>query len=195
MKVLHIDSSLQGQSAISSGIAKKIIEKIDANADITYRNLNVDVIPHLTEARFIAFNTAEEERSPEQQAEVALSDTLITELTNSNAVVIGVPMYNFGVPSTLKAWFDHVARNGKTFSYTAEGPVALIKMPKVYIAATRGGIYANTEMDSQTQWLKQILGFIGFTDIEFVYAEGISMNGVEEAVAQATKQIDSLALA
>lgn len=194
MKVLHIDSSLQGRNSTSSQLAEKVINKLDANIDleVTYRDLNTKMIPHLTEKRFTAFHTPEEARSPEQQADVALSDQLIDELSGSDVLIIGIPMYNLGVPSTLKAWIDHIARAGKTFAYTANGPQPLLSMPKTYVIATRGGMYANTPADTQTPWLKQILGFIGITDVEFIYAEGIAMGSAEDAISQAENHISEL---
>lgn len=194
MKVLHIDSSLQGRNSTSSQLAEKIINKLDVNIplEVTYRDLNAETIPHLTEARFAAFHTPEADRNPTQQADVALSDKLIDELSGSDVLIIGVPMYNLGVPSTLKSWIDHIARAGKTFAYTANGPQPLLPMPKTYVVATRGGIYANTPADTQTPWLKQVLGFIGITDVEFIYAEGIAMGSAEEAVQQAENHINQL---
>jgi len=159
MKVLHIDSSLQGNNSTSSKIATKLIEKLDIKnthqQQVTYRDLNVSQVPHLTDAIFNAFHTPEAERTIEQQAAAAVSDQLIDEVSDSDILIIAVPMYNFGVPSTLKAWIDHIARAGKTFAYTAEGPKPLLKMPKTYVIATRGGLYANTPADTQAPWLEQ----------------------------------------
>jgi FMN-dependent NADH-azoreductase len=196
IKVLHIDSSLQGNKSTSSKIAQKLIDKLDVNnntnSEILYRDLNADVIPHLTEEKFTAFNTPEAERTLQQQEAVAISDKLIDEVSHSDVLIIGVPMYNLGVPSTLKAWFDHLARAGKTFTYTAEGPKPLLKMPKVYIIATRGGMYANTPADTQSPWLKQILHFIGVNEINFIYAEGAAMNSADDVFSNAERQISQL---
>jgi FMN-dependent NADH-azoreductase len=196
MKVLHIDSSLQGNNSTSSKIAQKLIEQLDINnnadSEVLYRDLNAEIIPHLTEEKFTAFNTPEAVRTLQQQEAVAISDKLIDEVSHSDVLIIGVPMYNLGVPSTLKAWFDHLARAGKTFTYTAEGPKPLLKMPKVYIIATRGGVYNNTPADTQAPWLKQILQFIGVKDIDFIYAEGAAMNSADAVFSQAEQQISQL---
>ncbi|QUM81723.1 NAD(P)H-dependent oxidoreductase [Moritella sp. 5] len=195
MKILHIDSSLQGSNSTSSKIAKKLIDKLDVNAQqqqITYRDLNVSQVPHLTDAIFSAFHTPEAERTIEQQAAAAISDQLIDEVNNSDILIIAVPMYNFGVPSTLKAWIDHIARAGKTFAYTAEGPKPLLKMPKTYVIATRGGMYANTPADTQAPWLEQVLKFIGIPEVEFIFAEGLAMNSADDVLSNADARISEL---
>lgn len=195
MKILHIDSSLQGSNSTSSKIAKKLIDKLDVNSQqqqITYRDLNVSQVPHLTDAIFSAFHTPEAERTIEQQAAAAISDQLIDEVNNSDILIIAVPMYNFGVPSTLKAWIDHIARAGKTFAYTAEGPKPLLKMPKTYVIATRGGMYANTPADTQAPWLEQVLKFIGIPEVEFIFAEGLAMNSADDVLSNADARISEL---
>ncbi|SGY87310.1 FMN-dependent NADH-azoreductase [Moritella viscosa] len=197
MKILHIDSSLQGNNSTSSKIATKLIEKLDVNntqeQQVTYRDLNVSQVPHLTDAIFSAFHTPEAERTIEQQAAAAVSDQLIDEVSNSDILIIAVPMYNFGVPSTLKAWIDHIARAGKTFSYTAEGPKPLLEMPKTYVIATRGGIYANTPVDTQAPWLEQVLKFVGVQEVEFIFAEGLAMNSADDVLSNADARISELA--
>ncbi|CAM3064784.1 FMN-dependent NADH-azoreductase [Moritella viscosa] len=196
MKILHIDSSLQGNNSTSSEIATKLIEKLDVNntqeQQVTYRDLNVSQVPHLTDAIFSAFHTPEAERTIEQQAAAAVSDQLIDEVSNSDILIIAVPMYNFGVPSTLKAWIDHIARAGKTFSYTAEGPKPLLEMPKTYVIATRGGIYANTPVDTQAPWLEQVLKFVGVQEVEFIFAEGLAMNSADDVLSNADARISEL---
>jgi len=196
MKILHIDSSLQASNSTSSKIAKKLIDKLDVNnaqqQQITYRDLNVSQVPHLTDAIFSAFHTPEAERTIEQQAAAAISDQLIDEVSNSDILIIAVPMYNFGVPSTLKAWIDHIARAGKTFAYTSEGPKPLLKMPKTYVIATRGGMYANTPADTQAPWLEQVLKFIGIPEVEFIFAEGLAMNSADDVLNNADARISEL---
>jgi FMN-dependent NADH-azoreductase len=131
----------------------------------------------------------------EQQRHVAESDALIDELRRADVLVLGVPMYNFGVPSTLKAYFDHVARAGVTFRYTAEGPVGLLTGKRAFVFATRGGRYAGTDADLQSAFLRRFLGFIGINDVEFVYAEGLSLGAEQrdQALAAALERIDQLA--
>ena len=126
---------------------------------------------------------------------VDFSDALIEELRNADTVVLGLPMYNFGIPSQLKAYFDHIARAGVTFRYTENGPVGLLTGKKVYVIATRGGKYAGTPRDSQTAYVRDFLAFIGITDVEFVYAEGLNMgaDSKDAALANADTVIRHLA--
>ena len=132
------------------------------------------------------------ERTAEQAARVALDDALIAEIQAADVVVLGVPMYNFGVPAQLKNWIDAISRAQVTFRYTASGPEGLLKGKKVYVALTRGGKYRNTPADTQVPYLTTVFGFLGMTDVQFLYAEGLAM-GVEaanEAMASAQQQID-----
>jgi FMN-dependent NADH-azoreductase len=126
---------------------------------------------------------------------VAESDALIEELRRADVLVLGLPMYNFGVPSTLRAYFDHVARAGVTFRYTPEGPVGLLTGKKAYVVATRGGRYAGTTADLQSAYVRQFLGFIGIREVEFIYAEGLALGAEqrERAIAAAEARIEALA--
>lgn len=137
------------------------------------RDLAADPAPHLTAERFQAFNTAPEARTPEQRAVVAYSDALIEELRSADTVVLGVPMYNFSVPSTLRTYFDHIARAGVTFRYTSAGPEGLLAGRRAYVFVTRGGVYG-AAADTQVPYLRQFLGFIGI-ESEFVFAEGLGL--------------------
>ena len=156
------------------------------------RDLAREPVPHLTEERFAAFVAKPGQRTSEQEAVVSYSDTLIAELRAADVIVIGLPFYNFTLPSTLKAYFDHVARAGVTFRYTESGSVGLLTGKKVYVIATRGGVYAGTPLDTQTAYVRQFLGFLGMTDVEFVYAEGLAIGEAtrEEALAKARTQIE-----
>jgi FMN-dependent NADH-azoreductase len=136
----------------------------------------------LDEAALTALFTPAEQRTAEQAARVALDDALIAQLKRADAIVLGVPMYNFNVSVQIKSWIDAVARAGQTFSYTANGPQGLVVGKKVYIGLARGGIYRDTPQDSQVPYLKAVLGLMGMTDIEFIYAEGMNM-GPERAGA------------
>jgi FMN-dependent NADH-azoreductase len=140
---------------------------------------------------------AEDQRTPEQAARVALDDALIAELQTADVVVLGVPMYNFGVPAQLKNWIDAISRAKVTFQYTASGPEGLLKGKKVYVALTRGGQYRNTPADTQVPYLKTVLSFLGMTDLQFVYAEGLAMGpeAEQKALASARTQIDELVAA
>ena len=182
--VLQINSSLFQQQGQSSQLGAALAEQLlGPNDQAVIRDLAAEPVPHLTAERFAAFTTPEAERTPEQQATVACSDALIAELRAADVIVLGLPMYNFGVPSTLKAYFDHVARAGVTFRYTSNGPEGLLTGKKVYVLATRGGNYQGTPTDTQTPYVRTFLGFIGITDVEFVYAEGLARGDSHKAQA------------
>jgi FMN-dependent NADH-azoreductase len=151
----------------------KLTEQTNSNAVI--RDVAKHPVSHLTQDEMNAWITPAQDRTDEQQALSRTSDLMIEELQKSDTIVIAMPMYNFGVPSTFKAWVDRVARAGITFNYTENGPVGLLKDKKVIIVATRGGIYEGTEKDSQSQFLKDFFSFIGLDDIKFIYAEGLNM--------------------
>ena len=193
MKVLHISSSLFGENGNSSALAQHFLDSIKLThpaADITVRDLAQHPVPHLDADTFKANITAASERSEQQQKLAQLSDTLIEELLNADVLVLSVPMYNFGIPSTLKAWIDQVARAGTTFKYTQNGPVGLVENKKAYVLGARGGAYAGTPADTQTPFLKTFLGFIGITDVEFVFAEKLNMNADEAPNILATAKLD-----
>jgi FMN-dependent NADH-azoreductase len=159
------------------------------------RDLAREPVPHLDAARFGAFLAKPGERSAEQQAVVDYSDALIAELRLADVIVLGLPMYNFGVPSQLKAYFDHIARAGVTFRYTEQGSVGLLTGKKAYVFATRGGVYAGTPLDTQTGFVREFLRLVGITDVEFVYAEGLAINAQSKqaGLAQAAEHIARLA--
>lgn len=194
--LLQLNTSLYSTSGQSSQLAQRYVDEWTAQhpeGAVIVRDLAADPVPHLTAERFAAFNTAPAARTGEQQLVVDYSDRLVEELRRADTIVIGLPMYNFGVPSTLKAYFDHVARANVTFKYTETGPVGLLSGKKVYVFATRGGAYAGTPLDSQTDYVRQFLGFIGMKDVEFVYAEGLAMGARREtALVQAREAIDRL---
>ena len=177
MKILQIKSSVFNGNGQSSHLADEFVARLreqHPETRLTHRDLVADPVPHLDGARAGAFFAKPEERSAEQRAVIAYSDALIDELRAADVLVLGLPMYNFGVPSQLKAWFDHLARAGVTFKYTEKGAVGLLTGKKAYVFATRGGVYGDN--DSQTQFVRQFLGFLGITDVEFVYAEGLAIS-------------------
>ena len=137
--------------------------------------------PILDEAALGALFTPADQRTPEQSARVALDDALIAEIQAADAIVLGVPMYNFGVPAPLKNWIDAISRAGVTFRYTEKGPEGLLKGKTVYVALTRGGKYRNTPADTQVPYLQTVFTFLGMTDVHFVYAEGLAMGPDAEA--------------
>ena len=196
--LLQIKSSLFSDGGHSSRLADRFVAAWrQANPDgrVVVRDLAREPVPHLDAERFAAFAARTPERTPRQQAVLAQSDALIAELRQADVVVLGVPMYNFGVPSTLKAYFDHVARAGVTFRYTDKGSVGLLTGKKVFVFAARGGRYAGTPRDTQTGFLREFLGFLGMTDVEFVYAEGLAIGEAarDEALAAADAAIERLA--
>lgn len=184
--ILQINSAARSQGANSTTLAGEIVAKLAAKhpgANVVVRNLLQDGVPHLDEAVLGAFFTPAEQRTPEQNAIIARSDALIAEIQAADEIVFGVPLYNFQVPSQLKAYFDWIARAKVTFRYREDGTVeGLIQGKKVYVALARGGNYKDTPADSQTPYLKTILGFLGMTDVQFFFAEGLS-RGAESAAA------------
>lgn len=197
-RLLQINTSLFGGEGQSSKLTERFVQAWSAShADtrVVVRDLTAQPLPHLDGPRFQAFLTPVESRTPEQQAIVAESDALIDEVRNADVIVLGLPMYNFGVPSQLKAYFDHLARAGVSFRYTANGPEGLLGGAKVYILAARGGHYMGTSADTQTGYVTTFLNFIGLTDIEFVYAEGLAMGDApkREALDAAANRIGQLA--
>ena len=195
--ILQINASLFGEQGQSTRLAGEFATTLAAatGMPLVRRNLAENPIPHLTAERFVAWGTPASQRTVEQQRHVAESDALVEELRQAGVVVLGLPMYNFGVPSALKAYFDHVARAGVTFRYTENGPVGLLTGKKVYVFATRGGRYAGTAADLQSAYVRQFLGFIGMTDVEFIYVEGLSLGAEqrEQALAAAAARIGQLA--
>lgn len=198
--ILQLNTSLFSTHGESSRLADQFVAAWRAHhrdATVIVRDLARDPVPHLSAERFQAFIAKPEERDAAQQAVAAYSDALIDELRRADVVVLGLPMYNFGLPSTLKAYFDHVARAGVTFRYGDAGPVGLLTGKKVYIFATRGGLYAGTSPDSQTQYVREFLRFIGMSEVEFVYAEGLAISdpGKQAGLARAHSAIAGLTAA
>jgi FMN-dependent NADH-azoreductase len=195
--LLEIRSSIYSDAGQSSRLADRFIARWRAanqGGKVIVRDLALEPVPHIDADRFGAFVATPEQRTPEQQAIVAYSDALIAELRSADAVALAIPMYNFGIPSTLKAYFDHIARAGVTFRYTENGPVGLLTGKKAYVFATRGGLYAGTPRDSQTPYLRSFLGFIGIDDVQFVYAEGLAISAAsrERALSRSHADIDEL---
>jgi FMN-dependent NADH-azoreductase len=184
--LLQLNSSLYSAKGQSSQLSDRLVagwRAANPGGAVITRDLATDPVPHLTEERFAAFLAKPAERTESQQAIVNYSDGLVAELDAADVIVLGLPLYNFGVPSTLKAYFDHVARAGVTFRYTDKGPLGLLTGKKVYVTAARGGLYAGTPLDTQTTYIRTFLGFLGMTDIEFVYAEGLAIGEAVKAAA------------
>ncbi len=197
--LLQIRSSLFSDQGQSSRLADQYVARWQAahpDGTVVTRDLAANPIPHLTAERFGAFTTPAEQRTTEQQAVVAESDALIAELRAADVVVLGLPLYNFGMPSTLKAYIDHIARAGETFRYTANGPEGLLGGRQVRVFAARGGLYAGTPLDTQSSYLRNFLAFLGITDVEFIYAEGLAMGDEsrQNALSQAHSRVSALAV-
>lgn len=195
--LLQINSSLFGDNGNSSKLSNEFSQNWllkYPDGKIIVRDLAKNPVPHLDAARATAFFTPIEKRNSEQQDFVDYSDALIDELKNANAVVIGVPLYNFGIPSTLKAYLDQLARAGVTFNYSEAGPIGLLADKPVYIIAARGGFHAGKISDSQTGFLNSFLHFLGIQSIHYIYAEGLnistakdqSLSHAREEIVQAT---------
>jgi len=195
MNILQVNSSARADASHSSRLASSITQTLRGAhpaASLTVRDLARTPHPQLDETALGALFTPADARSPEQAARVALDDTLIQEVQAADVLVIGVPMYNFGVPSQLKNWIDAISRAGVTFRYTDKGPVGLLQGKKVYFALTRGGVYRNTPNDTQVPYLRTIFGFLGMRDVAFVYAEGLAMGPDAERAGLAAAQAQIL---
>lgn len=188
MKLLHIDSSILGDNSASRQLSQAVVQSF-AGADVTYRDLATDALTHFSSATLAG-----------GEVEAKLSADTLSEFLAADVVVIGAPMYNFSITSTLKTWIDHVARAGVTFKYTETGPVGLIQGKKVYVFTSRGGVYSEGPakvMDFHETYLRAVLGFIGMTDVTFVHSEGLGMGeaAVEKAIAQTRETIGTLVAA
>ena len=190
MNILQVNASARREGANSTRVANTIVAHLHAGnptARVTVRDLAITPHPLLDESALGALFTPAEQRTPDQARRVAMDDALIAELQQHDTVVLGVPMYNFGVPVQLKNWIDAIARAGVTFRYTEKGPEGLLTGKTVYVALARGGRYRNTPNDSQVPYLKTVLGFLGMTDLRFIYAEGLAMGpeALEKGLAEA----------
>jgi len=195
MNILQINSSARRDASHSTALASKLVARlreVDPEAGITVRDLAVTPHPVLDEDVLHALFTPEAQRTSAQADRVRLDDALIAELKTADVVVLGVPMYNFGVPAQLKNWIDAISRAQVTFRYTANGPEGLLKGKKIYVALTRGGRYRNTPADTQVPYLKTVFAFLGMTDVQFVYAEGLAMgpDSEQSGLAAAHAQIE-----
>ncbi len=184
--VLRIDASARKNGSSTRAMTDALVDQI-APETLTVRDV-ADGLPFVTEDWVGANFTDEADRSEDQKATLNLSDTLVDEIIAADTIVIGVPIYNFGIPATLKAWIDMVARARKTFQYTANGPEGLLNGKKAYILVASGGTKMGSEMDFATGYLRHVLGFIGIEDVSFIAADQQMMKG-EAAVSDALQQI------
>lgn len=200
MNILHIDSSVTGGNSVSRRLTRSIVDewqRAHPGAAVTYRDLAADAPDHLSSETLGARFAPVEQHSASQREQRRMDEALLEEFLAADLVVLGAPMYNFSVPSQLKAWIDRVLVAGRTFRYTPDGPLGLVGGKKVVIASTRGGVYsegdAATVMDHQEAYLRAALGFIGVTDVTIIRAEGMNMSDRRDrAIASADDQIHEL---
>jgi FMN-dependent NADH-azoreductase len=198
--ILLVLSSPRGQQSYSHQVASDIVDDLKLRhpgATLVVRDLAKEPLPHVGEAFVGGLFSPPEQRSPDQARAMARSDKLIDELFAADVVVMAVPMHNFGLPSTLKAWIDHIARAGRTFAYSEKGPQGLLKEKKAILVLARGGVYSDgpaKPLDFQESYLRSILGFLGITDVQVVRVEGVAMgeDAVKRALASARAQADTV---
>ncbi|MCW5773730.1 MAG: FMN-dependent NADH-azoreductase [Rhodospirillaceae bacterium] len=196
-KVLLVSSSLAGEGSTSRRLAQEFVAAWRAShpgTAVTERVLTAETMPHLDAPVLAAWAGGES-----AAANAALAEALTAEVEAADTIVIAAPMYNFTIPSTLKAWIDHIARAGRTFRYTAAGPEGLLKGKKVFVVTGRGGVYSGEApakaYDFQEPYLRAVLGFLGLTDVNFIHVEGLKLGEQQaaEALARARRSIDALA--
>jgi FMN-dependent NADH-azoreductase len=196
-KILHVISSFNEEGSYSIKLGNRIIERVKAvypDSRVQVRNLAEEQFLHLKKEEVQAFYTPSESRTPPQKELLQVSDKVIQEIFDADIIVIGAPLYNFGISSLLKAWIDHIARAGVTFRYTENGPEGLVRNKKVYVAMSSGGIYSSgptQAYDFVSPYLKTILGFLGMTDVDVVRAEGTALattkaDAIENALSLVT---------
>jgi len=199
-KLLHIDSSILGTNSVSRQLTAQIVASWRAAhpaTEVSYLDLAVDTPSHLSvESLGFRLPAGAADLSDAQQRENAVSEALVAQFLAADVVVIGAPLYNFSIPSQLKAWIDRVAQAGRTFKYTDKGPVGLAGGKTIIVASTRGGMYSTSDagnaMEHQESYLKTVFGFFGVTDVRFVRAEGLAMGEAGKAAALASAELDIL---
>lgn len=200
-QLLHIDSSILGGNSVSRQLTAQIVASWRAAhpaTEVSYLDLAVDTPSHLS-AESLGFRVAPgaAELTDVQKRENAISEALVAQFLAADVVVIGAPLYNFSIPTQLKAWIDRVAQVGRTFKYTEKGPMGLAGGKTVIVASTRGGVYSTSDagnaMEHQESFLKTVFGFLGVTDVRFVRAEGLAMGEAAKAAALAAAQADTVA--
>ena len=191
MKILHIDSSARKDESVSRKLAADLVKNLNKDSSkVVYRDVS-DNIPFVAGIKGAGFIIPEEERNEEDKKLFKFSDELVDELLEANTIVISMPIYNFGPPAALKAWFDLVARAGRTFAYEPTGPKGLIEgNKKVYLVVTSGGVPIGSPVDYCTPWMKQAFNFLGITNIEIVDASQLNLN--DDNLKKAKEQIKNI---
>ncbi len=187
--ILHIDASARRESSVTRDLSKDVVARL--NGDVVTRDL-FDAPPHMNESWIGANFTPEADRTDAQKELLALSDTLIAEVKAADVLVIGVPVYNFGIPTNLKVWVDMICRAGMTFRYTEAGSEGLVTGKRAILVAATGGTPVGSEIDFATNYMRHILGFIGISDVEVVAADRLAVDA-EGSIAEAKAQVAALA--
>lgn len=203
MKLLHIDSSILGDNSVSRQLTKAVVRQwrqLHPSVEVSYRDLSRDAPGHLSAELLAAHTVAPEQRSAAQRDELVFSAELLREFLAADVIVLGAPMYNFSVPSQLKAWLDRIIVKDSTFKYATSGPVGLAGSKKVVIVSSRGGKYGKGSpaeaMDHQESYLKAALSFIGIRDFTVIRAEGVNMTELRDsAITSAHRQIQQMLMA
>ena len=196
--VLIIESSARQQGSFSRQLTQQFISQWQATHptdQVTVRDLALHPVPHLDANLLGGWMKPEAQRSADEHASLKRSDELTDELLAADVLVLAAPMYNFAIPSTLKAWLDHVLRAGVTFKYTETGPQGLLTGKKAYVLTARGGLYAGSTSDHQEPYLRQVMAFVGIHDVTFIHAEGMNLGGdfQEKGLNQAKARLSAIA--
>jgi FMN-dependent NADH-azoreductase len=198
MKILHLVTSSRGTLSFSTQLGNAVVERLQKahpGSITTIHDLTAAPLPYLEEVHIHSFFTPAEDRTAALVEAVKHSDAAIAELFNADAIIIDVPMYNFGIPSVLKSWIDHIARSGKTFTYNEKGPEGLVRGKKIYLAIATGGVYSDGPMkafDFTESYLRPVLGFLGMTDITVFRVEGSNLPELKEHALE--KAIEKIAV-
>lgn len=192
-KILHVDASARQAGSVSRELSQHLVDALsDTGIEVTKREIGLSPLPLISETWVGANFTPEEDRSDDQKKVLELSDTLIEEIEAADTLVLGVPIYNFGVPAAFKAWVDMIARARKTFKYTENGPVGLLEGKKAYVVIASGGTQSGSEIDFATPYVRHVLGFVGIHDVSIIAADQLMATG-DEKLAAAREQIAALA--
>jgi len=193
LNILKIDASSRSKNSVSRQLSQRVVERLleeHPGASVVSRNVTNGLSP-VSEDWITANFTPVEERNDDQKNVLTQSDELVSELRQADIIVIGLPIYNFGVPASLKAWIDLIARAGETFSYSEQGPQGLLSDKRVIVTVASGGVPVGSPVDFATNFLTHILGFVGITDVAYVSATGLAIDA-EGAISDAEQQIDDI---